>query len=531
MSSTDAEPTDLRATARRGGRLGLASGLVEQLGSIVATVVLARLLSPRDFGLLAAANIVITLLVVFTQFGLGPSVVRRRSATPREVSTLFWAAVFLGLATGAIAALGSRAFAAAVGEPDAAPYLAVLGVPFLLRMTYGVPRGLLQRRLRFGALYATEVAAALVYTVAQIALAWLDAGAWAVVIAQILSGVIALILFITFSGFRPQLHFDKRVLREEASFSLGLLSTSALIWLSKNVDYWYVSRTEGAAALGLYFVAFVLPNILRQRLTWATTDVLFPVFRRVVDDRRRLLAAFEQAQRLHLYAGLPVMVGITVLATPIVRLFFGTRWLEAATPMRLLALAAAVDLTTVAPWLVLMATGNTKRNARTQGVRAVVLIIGLGFVFVDHRDLGMVALAVLLASTASALDAHRAMAKPLHATLKTGLSVMFVPVTACALMAGVVFAVDRFLIDWPAAPRLLVCVPVGVITYALGALAIRPAEARAMFREAMIFVAPRRGLRGQSPSEELGVAEAELPLVEDGALGLVERPPDEQGPT
>ena len=142
-------------------------------------------------------------------------------------------------------------------------------------------------------------------------------------------------------------------------------------YVNKNLDYWLVGGLLGAQALGTYYIAYTLPSIVRLRFSSVVRSVLFPVFSRLRGDRDKSQRIYVAAMGLQGAVGIPTMLGLAVVAEPVVHVFFGAQWADAVNPMRWIALAAALDLlSTVLPQAA-MAFGLMYRNVLVAAGRAI----------------------------------------------------------------------------------------------------------------------------------------------------------------
>lgn len=481
----------LRRSARSGARTGVAAGVTEQVLSVVTTLVLVRILSPADFGLVVVANSALAMVALLAQFGIGPALVRRKDLDPADASTAFWLACGLGLALGVVSAGVAPAFSSALGQPAATSLLLILAPAHLFRLGTSVPKALLLRELRFRAAYTCEIVGALVYTTAQIGLALAGAGAYAVVVGQLLSLVTMFGAFLVATRWRPALVFRREHIREDLRFGSGVFAALGLTFLNKNLDYWLISRTLGASSLGVYYIAYVLPNILRQRLTWISTGVLYPVFAKISDDVERSRVAYVRSLELHALAGFPSMTGIAVLAGPLVHTFFGGRFAGAEAPLQLLALAALFEFATQAATTVFLARGRPSRNVAIEVVRLLALVAGLAWA-ATVGDLQAVALAVLGATATAAVAAQIIVCRHLRLAPRR-LAAAVAPLAATTVvMALTVLGVATSVDGLPPAAQLAVLLPTGVAVFLAAGLVLFRRDSTRLLREVRVLVVPSR---------------------------------------
>lgn len=494
VAETERRSADIRPAARRGARFGLFAGLANQALSVVATLVLVRLLAPDAFGIVAAVNSAVGLISVVTQLGLGIAIVRSSDASDEVVGTLFWTSVAVGTVAASATAVASRSLAALVGVPSAAPYLAVLALTILLHMTAAVPRALLQRRLRFRRVYGVQTGAMVAYVVTQVSLALVGLGPWSVIVGQVVNAALLLTGFLVGAGWRPRLVFSLSVLRRVVGFSGSILVTTLLTHVLKNADYWVVGRRGGAAVLGFYFVAYVLPNIVRLRITTTALDVLLPVFAEVRHDPSRLRRAFVSSLRLQVFVGCPALVGISVLAPLIVRTFFGPQWDAAVLPMRILSVAAIVDVVMQPVVTIFISAGVPGRNLRVVTVRLAVFL-GLLATLATGDGLGPVAVAVLIASFVGAFVGFALVGR--FVEISGGDVIAAVgPAVFCSTAMAAVLVIADDLVRLPAPVALAVLVLLGAAVYfGVGFAIFRRATFEAVSESRAIV-----GLRRRAPA-------------------------------
>lgn len=361
------------------------------------TATLTRLLDADEFGLVAIAFVVVTMFDLLTRVGFGASVIRRGELNRRITSTFFWAALGFGLVAGGLAAALATPTAALAGSAEAAPLVAVAALTLPLNLASRVAGGLVVRDLRFRTNASIAIGAIAVHGVVAITLALSGAGAWAIVIGQVARSAFGLVADLVASGFRPAFVFDVGVVREDLGFNLNLLASDVVAYGNRNLDYWFVGNRLGSAALGVYYVAYVLPSLLRQRLNAIGHEVLFPVASKLQDDLARLGAAYLRVVRLVSFLVFPVMFGLATVADLAVRIGFGPGWDAAVAPMRLIAIGSGVMGVGVVARPIFAAIGRPGITVSAGLVGLVALVGGLAFSW-DEGTLVGVAAAVLVAT-------------------------------------------------------------------------------------------------------------------------------------
>lgn len=474
---------------RSGGRHTVASAVLQQLVSVVSTFVLVRLLDPDEFGIVAAAMVILGLLTVLGNLGVGLTMVKRDVVDDVVTSTLFWGALGTGVvATAAMAGL-SPLLAQASGLRQAAPYIALLSPVLVFSLAGSVLRGLLTRRLRYAAIARIDVTAAVVYAVLQVAFAMGGLGAASMLTAHVISSATAFGLYVLALRWKPSRRFDRRVFIGEAGFHLGVFANVSLAWLAKNADYWVVAHVFGAEQLGLYYVAYVIPNVLRQRITWSVGAVLLPVMARIRDDTARARSAYLRSLRLVTLVGLPAMSGLALVATLVVDLVFGGSWADSAGVLRVLALTALVELSTQVAATMFIADGRPGTSAVIEASRLAALVIGLAIAARRESLIG-VALAVLAAAFVAAVFAQVRIGRRLELSPRDLASCIAPALMSTGVMVAVVLAVDTST-SLPQGVALVVLPAVGAATFLGAGLLVFRESFRDLVGEVRAFLSGR----------------------------------------
>lgn len=484
----------LAARARRGAISGgMAQGLQQAL-SVGATLVLTRILSPEDFGIVAAATTLLGLSTLLLAMGIGAAVVSRPVLTPAWLATMFWSAVTLGGLVSLVFLGSAPLLARLFGIAEAAPYLAALTPTIVLSLTASVPLALLRRRLLFGRYWAIHSFAMVVYVSVQVALAVRGWGAWAVIIGQLaLCGTTFLGAFVA-SRYVPLFAFRLRFVREELRFAGGMLGNSALTYGVKNADYWVVGNVLGASVLGAYYLAYVLPNILAQRVVKIVDTVLVPLFARSKDDPARTRSIYVQSVRLQAGFGLPVMAGLAVIAEPIVALCFGDRWSDVVPPLRWIAVAGLFTFAGTVPSQVSLGHKLVRPIVLSQLVRVSVFVPALLAAALVWRTAEAVAVAVLVASASWFVSQQLLVAAPLGLPFRLVAPDLVAIAGATAVMSVAVMALDQSLQGSGALLRVVGGVVLGAVVYGgVGLLFFRRTYVPLLKQVVMLGTSVKRG--------------------------------------
>lgn len=467
MPSAPTDTTDLRARVFDGMVWVGASQLTLHLARAVAAVLVARLLTPDEYGLAALALVFASLVLVFSDLAMGAALIQRKDLSEMDKNTAFWATVASGVIFGAIGLALSGPIADLYGEPDVQPLLAVLSASFLISALGAPQQSLMLREMDFKRVELLPMAGAIIGGILAVILAATGAGAWAI-IAQYLAatGVTTALVWLR-SPWKPSLTFSTSSLRSLAGFSSYMLGHRMLYYLQTNGDRFLVGRFLSTSALGAYVVAF---NTIIQpvaKIGGPLQRLMSPAFCRIQDEPERIGAMWARITRVLAVISVPMLGGLIVVAPDFVPFVLGDQWDRAIPVVQVLAWVGIVQTLQSLSVDVLMARGQARTIFRFSlllcASHLVAFTIGLQF--------GLVGVAVAFAISTTLVEpmqtvlAARSLGLSPMVLLRSVLGVFEAGAGMCAVVLGTRLAlVDAGL---GSAPRLAICVAVGVIAFGL----------------------------------------------------------------
>jgi PST family polysaccharide transporter len=320
-------------------------GLASVLGkgfTVLATVVLARLLTPTEYGLVGLALVFITFAEYVSDLGVSQGLVYYERDHANEGGALLLS-IGSGVALCLIGVLAAPAIARFFHEPAVAPMVRVLSLSLLVGAVRQVPDALLRRELDFRGRMMTEVARAVTQGVVSIVLALAGLGAWAIVWGY-LAGSVAWCasawIVVDYRPRRAALRLGSSTARRLLGYGAPAAAQGILAALIFDVDYVIVGNVLGATALGGYTLAFRLPQLVIINVFFVLSSVAFPVFSRARGEPSQLRRGYVTSIRLQSAYGAAVGVALFVLAPLVVPVLFGAKWDASIVPMQWLALYA-----------------------------------------------------------------------------------------------------------------------------------------------------------------------------------------------
>lgn len=358
-------------------RSGLAKALGQGVGALmrlVFMVVLARLLDPGEFGLVAMATAITGLLGMFASAGLSSATVQARSITRRQVSTLFWVNLLIGVAFAILCCLLAPVLVRFYGEPKLFWLTILLAPGFLFSAASVQHLAILQREMRYATLTIVESGAQLLGLIAGVTLALAGFRYWALVGAAIVTQLTTASGLWVATGWLPgrpgRLAKILPLLRVGGTITLNTLVT----YVGYNLEKILLGRFWGADALGNYGRAYQLISVPIDNLNSAFGGVAFSALARLQDDPARLRHYFIHGYSLIVSITVPLTLFLGFFSDQIFLVLFGPKWLEAAAIFRLMTPTVLIfSLINPFGWL-LFATGRQGRSLRTALVIAPIVI-------------------------------------------------------------------------------------------------------------------------------------------------------------
>src|SRR5579885_1892579 len=339
--------------------------------------VLARLLTPADYGLAAMAMPVVLLLMMIADAGIGKSLVSKGAAEGPAWHTCFWLSVGLGSVISMAVVVLAPLVGVLLNEPALAPVLMALAAIVPLQTCTIVPGAALQKQARFGTIAAVEIAALGAGIGAAVIGAVAGRGVWALVGQQLVFYAVRLTLTLTLSPYRPRLVFHLGDAWEHVIFGRNLLGVNLISSASRSLENLVIGRTYGPAPVGIYAMAFQFARLPFMLVTGPLQFALYPQVVSLRDDKAKLAALLMLITRILAMVILPAVGLVAVASEPIFHLLLSKKWGQAAPLFVLIAPAASLQPVTAVLGTFLMALGRTDVQLRLAAQFAAVWFVGL----------------------------------------------------------------------------------------------------------------------------------------------------------
>jgi len=452
--------------------LGIALRILTTFGSVA---VLARLLTPADFGYLAMASVITSFAALFSNLGFSSVLIQQRIITRLQIDTVFWSSlavgVFLAAAVFALSFLGSLLFREAI----AGELLRVMCVTFAIDALTVPHAALISRLMRFNVDFWIKLSPVVIQAGTAIVFAWNGFGVWSLAYGAIAGSLARTLLYLAVIPYWPRLRFNQSYLASTWKTNASYFGGGLLFYSNSYIDLFLVGRYMGATMLGYYQNARSLTDQIRSQVAVPLQRVLFPAFSSLQNDLPRLQTAVTKSSRLLASLIFPIGIGTAAIADDVVPLLYGDQWLAMIPLVKFLGISIAIrgSTTIAAPIFYSQnkVTLNLKYNFYGSAIVASLILIGINFGTIG------VATAVAIGSLYSLFTFKVALG-----LIDLGWHALFriiaPPMVAAFAMWGIIeFSRSTISVEIPNSGihTLLWHVTVGALAYALLVVALSPA--------------------------------------------------------
>jgi teichuronic acid exporter len=327
----------LRARALTGFRWTASVRLASQIITWAITLLVIRLLTPSDYGVLAMATVFVAFLSMFSELGLGPAVVQRPDVDLHLLRRVFGVVLVVHISLTALLALAAPLIAAFYAEPRVTAVVRVLSLQFFIAAFAVLPDAQLQRRMEFRNRSLLDLSGAVVGSVTTLAMALAGAGVWALVIGSILGQIWKSVGINWLSPFLHWPDFSLRGMRPLLAFG-GHVTVAGLFGMFfSQIDSVICAKLLGNEILGFYSVGVNLAALPSQKTAGLINSVAFPAFSSMQHDARKVGENVLLGTRVLSFFAFPISWGMSSIAPEIVQVILGPKWTMATLPLQVLA--------------------------------------------------------------------------------------------------------------------------------------------------------------------------------------------------
>lgn len=342
----------------------------------ISTIILARMLSPNEYGIIGMVAVMISFAGLFKDLGLSAASIQKGKLTHEQMSNLFWVNISVGALLSIIVACSAPFVAAFYGRPELVPLTWLLSVNFFLS-SLGTQHGaLMQRELEFEKKAYASISSSIVTLVVSIVLAMKGFSYWSLAWGTIAGAVSSSFLLFCFSSFRPSRWSGFKSIKSLLKFGANVTAFDFLNYFHRNTDTILIGKFWGAEVLGLYSRAYQLLMFPIVRLRAPIASVAFPVLSRLQDEPEAYRRYFRRIIYLLAVSSMPLMAFLFVVSEDFIRVAFGDEWMEAAPIFSILAVTAFIQPVSSIRGMILLTVGESKRYLHWGVINAIFVTIG-----------------------------------------------------------------------------------------------------------------------------------------------------------
>jgi O-antigen/teichoic acid export membrane protein len=488
---TDVAPHDIQRAVKRGALWTFGSQFAVQGVRLAAVAVLARLLTPDDYGAAALAITIGSCSAILGDLGYGTALVQASSASQRRASTACWCALGAGVIGSGIAALGAYPAALTLDEPEVTGLVITGGLTLFLVALGSTSNALLVRSMNFGAIQTAILIGSLVSATFAIAAAALGAGAWALALQQVVLAAVTSAFFILPARWRPSLEFSRADMRSLSRFAFPYTGATVFFLLQQVVAALLIGHFVGVRELGIWNLSWAIVWVPLSLLALPIGRVIYAAFARLRDDPERVAQMWLKGVTLLAAVGLPSLFGLIAVSPDVIPFAFGSQWRPAVPTVQILCVMIMCQMLIAWNDAVLDAAGKPQIVMILKGLVLIALVPSIWVA----SAWGIEGVAVAFTLTTLICGQLPSFLLTIRQLSLPGLSVLgrlrgIVPASAATCIA-VVFA-RQALEDHgvPIEPRVVLSIIVGAVVYFCGLTLL----ARSVAGELIQLV---RGLRPQ----------------------------------
>jgi len=330
----------------RGGIWVFVLRIVNRGLDFIRIIILAKLLSPTDFGLVGIAILSISILETFSQTGFKFALIQKKENIASYLDTAWTLSALRGLSLFLLLFFSAPIIADFFSSSQAISVIRFVAISLILTGFQNIGILIFQKELEFNKLFLLEISTTITHCATTIILAVLLKNVWALVIGGLLANFVRFCISYGIHSYRPKIKIEKEKALELFSFGRWIFLSTIVIFLARQGDDFFLGKVLGVTALGLYQMAFMIGNLPSSEITGIISQVAFPTYAKLKSTPGKLTDAYIKTISFVALISFPFSGGIFILAPYFTSLFLGEKWLPIVTPLQILAISGLLHLDT-----------------------------------------------------------------------------------------------------------------------------------------------------------------------------------------
>ncbi|MEC4805647.1 MAG: lipopolysaccharide biosynthesis protein [Jaaginema sp. PMC 1079.18] len=444
-----------------------------QAGSLIVFLILARLLTPEAFGLVALANVFLAFMEIFIEQGFTQALIQRHNLDAEHLDTAFWSNLFCGILLTVVGVILAEAIASFFDQLQLAPILRCFSFLFFIKSISHVHQALLTRELAFKVMAVRTLVAILVGGLVGVIMAFSGFGVWSLVGQQFLFESVSVLVMWQAVDWRPKFNFSWQHFRDLFAFGINVIGLKFLKLFNRRSDNLLIGYFLGKVALGHYAVAYRVLQVMTQLLVGTSNQVALPTFSKLQTEPEKFRQAFYRVTQFTSLIAFPTFSGMAILTPELVISVFGQQWIPSIPVMRILAFSGIIYTFSYFNASAFMAMGKPSWRLKLTLLEATVSLLA-GLVAVRWGIIAVAAaytLSLYLVFPIGLTAINRLIQVPINRYLQQFIT----PAIATIIMVSIIFLVKYFLRDIVALNIILILGTFfGAIAYILAIRCLSP---------------------------------------------------------
>ncbi|MBT3407432.1 lipopolysaccharide biosynthesis protein [archaeon] len=305
----------------------------------ITSIILARLLIPEDFGVMAICYLVTYFLFIFSNFGMSSYIIQKKNNNKDELDTAFFLSIFFGLIMYLIIYLISPLISNFYGLPQITWMIRILSLSLIISSFDKIPFAIKEKNLDYKSLVYPRVLPWIVYLIISVGLTLLNYRVWSLIIGYLSMSVSKFILIWIVSDYRPNFNFNKEYAKESLLFGKDIVLYALLTFFILYGVEGYVGKIFGTVSLGYFTIANKFSTLMSKNITRILNRIMFSTFSTIQDNLKQIKESFIKVFEYACLLIIPALLGIFILSPEIITILYTNKWMEAIPLLRLLVIS------------------------------------------------------------------------------------------------------------------------------------------------------------------------------------------------
>jgi len=443
LESTDGS---LYQKTMRGGFWIFFLRAITRLLNLIKLIVLARLLSPSDFGLFGIALLSLSILETFSQTGFNRALIQKKGDISSYLDSVWTAGIIRGIIIAIILFFTSPYIAIFFDVPEVVPILRTIGLAVIIKSFVNIAIIYFQKELEFKKYFQYQFLGSLSSAIVTISMAIIFRSVWALVFGLLAGSIVGLLMSYKIDSYRPKIRIDLQKLKELWGFGKWVMGSSMLVFLITHGDDIFVGKLLGVTALGFYQFAYSISNAPATGITHVISKITFPAYSKLQDDIPRLRKAYLKVLSITVLFSFPVAGLIFILASDFTIIFLGEKWMPMVPAMQVLVCWGIIRSLIAAMSSVFHSIGKPKIVTKLQFIQTILLLILIYPLTVYGNILGT-SLAVFISALVMFFIRSQVLIKAIKCNIWEFYKIILLPLTTAIISMFVIFLLKLLFID------------------------------------------------------------------------------------